>query len=442
MALHLAFDDTDARDGMCTTWLVNRVLETFPELDLIGLPRLVRLNPNVPWKTRGNAALTLTLGRGRGEPFAVAASLPRGPRVAYRDAEPARLDAHDAFDRLAAVVERHARVDAEGTDPGFVVATARPSRELYERAVTDVVPLDEAERALADVDAVAGGLKARRGLIGAAAALAWTPRDRTFEVLAYREPERIGTPRGVEPSSLLDVQRAFPSTFDSFDETNDEVVAVPSSPCPVLVGLRGERADDLPLALARVRGEAPREWTLFETNQATDDHLADLAAADARPFRSARMRGRILEAPWRDGGHVFARFGDDAGEVTLAAYAPTLGFRDVLAAMRMGDEAVACGGLHAAPAGGVTLALEKLRLDTLVAQREKVANPRCCLRAMQSAGREAGYRCLACGSKATRSAATWRDVPREARRGWHEVPASARRHLAKPLRRLVAPALA
>ena len=32
--------------------------------DVIGNPRLVRLNPNIPWKTRGNGAISLQLGKG------------------------------------------------------------------------------------------------------------------------------------------------------------------------------------------------------------------------------------------------------------------------------------------------------------------------------------------------------------------------------------------
>src|SRR5688572_14952347 len=67
--LLLAFDDTDSRDGGCTTHLAFHVLLAMPELALSGLPRLVRLNPNVPWKTRGNGAVVLPLG------------IPQGPQV-------------------------------------------------------------------------------------------------------------------------------------------------------------------------------------------------------------------------------------------------------------------------------------------------------------------------------------------------------------------------
>ena len=34
--------------------------------DIIGYPRLIRLNPNIPWKTRGNGAISLQVGKGKG----------------------------------------------------------------------------------------------------------------------------------------------------------------------------------------------------------------------------------------------------------------------------------------------------------------------------------------------------------------------------------------
>ena len=59
--LHIGIDDTDSVKGGCTTWLATEIIAELPEFDLIGPPRLVRLNPNVPWKTRGNGAVRLTI---------------------------------------------------------------------------------------------------------------------------------------------------------------------------------------------------------------------------------------------------------------------------------------------------------------------------------------------------------------------------------------------
>ena len=64
--LHIGIDDTDSVKGGCTTWLGTEIISELSEFDLIGYPRLVRLNPNVPWKTRGNGAVAFTFGKGIG----------------------------------------------------------------------------------------------------------------------------------------------------------------------------------------------------------------------------------------------------------------------------------------------------------------------------------------------------------------------------------------
>jgi len=64
-------DDTDSTKGMCTTYLTSEIMAEFSEVDMIGYPRLVRLNPNIPWKTRGNGAISLRLGKGLGKRFVI-----------------------------------------------------------------------------------------------------------------------------------------------------------------------------------------------------------------------------------------------------------------------------------------------------------------------------------------------------------------------------------
>ena len=64
--LHIGIDDTDSIHGGCTTWVATEIIKELSEFDLIGHPRLVRLNPNVPWKTRGNGAVSFTFGKGIG----------------------------------------------------------------------------------------------------------------------------------------------------------------------------------------------------------------------------------------------------------------------------------------------------------------------------------------------------------------------------------------
>ena len=52
--IYVGIDDTDSLDGGCTTWLVTEIIAELSDFDLVAPPRLVRLNPNVPWKTSQN----------------------------------------------------------------------------------------------------------------------------------------------------------------------------------------------------------------------------------------------------------------------------------------------------------------------------------------------------------------------------------------------------
>ena len=65
--MYVAVDDTDSSTWMCTTFLATELIRALDDLDLIGFPRLVRLNPAVPWKTRGNGALCIRVGKGSGK---------------------------------------------------------------------------------------------------------------------------------------------------------------------------------------------------------------------------------------------------------------------------------------------------------------------------------------------------------------------------------------
>jgi len=59
--MHIGIDDTDSTRNGCTTYIAALLVEKIEKLKarLIDYPNLIRLNPNVPWKTRGNGALCL-----------------------------------------------------------------------------------------------------------------------------------------------------------------------------------------------------------------------------------------------------------------------------------------------------------------------------------------------------------------------------------------------
>ncbi|MDX1596865.1 MAG: DNA-binding protein, partial [Nitrosopumilaceae archaeon] len=61
--LHVGFDDTDSPKGMCTTFLAYKIVDYLKQCktEFLDYPRLVRFNPNIPWKTRGNGAVSFTI---------------------------------------------------------------------------------------------------------------------------------------------------------------------------------------------------------------------------------------------------------------------------------------------------------------------------------------------------------------------------------------------
>ena len=426
----LGVDDTDSSQGMCTTYLAGDLIAAINKLglDIIGMPRLIRLNPNIPWKTRGNGAIAIHLGCGDGERIIIGDI--NGTRHGFpRCNDDGDLDT--VLQAADAALQRRAMFDDVDTNPGLVVVPEQLPRSLYQQAVHNIV---EQETARQLINAAGGryiGYKNGRGIIGAAAAIAWQPGDVTYEVITYRN----GGERWVDPASVQAMSHRFPSTFDSYDRENEHVQITPHSPCPVLYGIRGDDAEVLPEAMRSITSSKVARWLLFETNQATDDHLQRRRISQVEPYESVMVTGTVAGMPYTiEGGHVIFPLAGD-GCIDCVAYEPTKQFRDIVRQLRPGDRVTVCGGVRAAP---LTVNLEKIRVEQLVPCYQKQENPVCpkCGKHMKSRGKQQGYRCAICGSQATENEASFERVERGLQPGGHEVPVVARRHLAKPLHRI------
>lgn len=431
--MFVAFDDTDSTEFMCTTFLATEVIDAMREYDLIGLPRLVRLNPAVPWKTRGNAAVALRFGRGKGQ-AALAGMIRDTPVYCYQKMiEPA--PAGEALDRCSFLLDKWSRVK-EDASPGLVVTEKRPSPRLYWRAVRDIVEKEDVIKEIERIGAKRYELAGGRGVIGATAALSWRPRDRTFEVIAYRSRDRWGRPRHLTDASVLEMDRKFTSTFNNFDQCEGRRAISPHTPCPVLFGIRGDDPYVLPSAMLSLDSEPIDRWLLYLTNQGTDDHIIHNWTSLV-PDRSYDVQATVVEGPRTiRGGHVVIGTLTDRGHhrLEMTAYEPSKDFREVIRQLQVGDRIRAYGELRRSPR---TLNIEKLEIVALVHAYEKVSNPVCgtCGKRMQSMGTAGGYRCKKCRLKAPESAAERRKIERKIATGWYEPPVCARRHLSKPLKR-------
>lgn len=427
MVLWIGVDDTDSLQGMCTTFLATELVrELTSDLDLIGYPRLVRLNPNVPWKTRGNGAVCVRVGKGVGQARTIGRIGGSSVRAFPRGRSSGNPEA--VVGRVARIVERWSHFDDGNTNPGFAVLRSPARPWLYWRAVRTIVHRTEALRAVGQ-NSVVRGYKNGRGIIGALAATAWRPRDRTYEVLSYRREADWGSPRWLDPLSVVEVDRNFPSTFNNYDYENRRVVIAPRSPCPVFFGIRGDDPGVLPQALETVRSEPPERWMIFETNQGTDDHVVE--GLPMAPHTTVRFRGAVTTPPRTlRGGHVVF----SVGEYSVSVYEPSKGFRNVVRGLVRGDRVQVIGAVRDLPR---TLNLEKLHVESLIAGSRKVGNPICpvCRKRMKSGGRGVGFRCRICRRRAPALTADYVSIPRTLSPGWYEPPVGSRRHLSRPLKR-------
>ena len=398
----IGIDDTDSPQGMCTTYLgavlARRLIREHMQ---VREARLVRLNPNVTWKTRGNAAIMLDVEGDAGRAFAIACDL----------------------------VEELADFSCEKTNPGVVVTEQKPGPSFYHKAVKDFCTIDQAVAILEKEGARYRGWKKCRGLIGATAAVASELPDRTSEILVYREPARFGTPRSVDRQSLFDAEAAtFPHTWDTVDTTNDVIVCVPHTPDPVLFGIRGRSPQWVMAARQMVCSEKPGLEQIWVTNQGTDAHLLNGTIGALREGLSYWVRGTIADPPQTGtGGHVSFTVTDAAGTVRCMAYEPTKNFRQIVRQLIHGDDVIAVGSFKKG-----SINLEKIRVVSL-ANAEIIRPPFCtkCSKRMTSDGKGKGWKCKKCGARA--DVPDVQEIPRTLEPGWYEVPPTARRHLARPL---------
>ena len=444
--MYIGIDDTDSRKGMCTTYLALELVKEFEcELDLIGHPRLVRLNPNIPWKTRGNGAVCVRLGLGKGEKRTIGQLDGRPVHMWSEDGSSGTSKdvptVKEVLGRVRAIIEEYAHLDEKGTDSGIFISERRPPRALYLKAVREVVKISEARAGLPK-GSLFKAYNTGRGIIGASASVAWVPKDHTFEVLVYRERDRWGTPRDVNIDDVKLLDERFPSTFNNYDVRNRHATVVPATPCPILLGIRGDDPGVLPDAMRSIRSETKDRWVVFETNQGTDDHMVRRRTIER--YQSGILQGAIRDRPHDiQGGHVLFDMMvlPDGPTYTCAAYEPTKEFRHVVRALAPGDVLTVYGSRTST--NPETVNLEKLRIERLVGLTTKVGNPRCpsCGRSMKSIGRCQGYRCRKCGIKDRDVGArpTVIEEKRPLATGFYEVPVCARRHLFKPLKRMRVP---
>ncbi len=419
MLLHIGLDDTDSPEGGCTTYVAALLAERLLAMgaEFTDYPTLLRLNPNTPWKTRGNASVCLRLNLDES-----------------RQGEAKKV--------VVDLVDRYGEFLCENTNPGAVFHVGRvpgEAKEFSDRTMKQIVRLEDAEAIIDGCGMGAVGWKNRRGIIGALAAVGGSLEgDHTYELLTYRSPEYWGKARKLDEESVREMDRVLGSVmFNNVDERGRPLIA-PHGPDPVLYGVRGESAEAVYAASAIVRPLEPVErWMIYRSNQGTDAHFgAAVKVCELKPYNPAVVEARVVSPPDTImGGHVILRVADGSGEVDCAVYEPTGGLRSVAWALIPGDAVKVSGGVRET-GSGLTLNVEKLEVLHLADDVEH-RNPRCpgCGGPTESMGRGQGFRCKRCGRRDAGLEKVTAVKPRTVELRVYLPDRGAHRHLTKPLER-------
>ncbi|MEM2525298.1 MAG: tRNA(Ile)(2)-agmatinylcytidine synthase [Candidatus Methanomethylicaceae archaeon] len=412
---HLGIDDTDSLKFGCTTYVAALLIEEIIKYSkFIDYPNLIRLNPNIPWKSRGNGAICLRFYSNK--------------------------DEEELLDIALNYVEEFRDKKDEKNQPGIALLKGDVPKEVKdfgERALYEVLTLDEALFLVRKIGIKYRVINNGRGIIGAIASIGnILDRDYTFELIVYRKRELWNEKRIVDYESVVKFDKeTWPQTFNNIDYEEKRLLITPHGTDPVLFGVRGESPYIVKKALNYIKFENGERWVIFRTNQGTDAHLKKIYKInELKPYYSVIIEGRISKEPIIiPGGHVIFSIKDETGEVDVATYEPSGKLRMIVMKLMLGDKVRIGGGVRLLENGKITINLEKLEILELI--KEINVNPICpnCKKSMKSEGKNKGYQCKKCGIK-TKEKITIK-INREIKEGIYLPPSRSMRHLTKPLQR-------
>jgi tRNA(Ile2)-agmatinylcytidine synthase len=417
--LRLSLDDVDTQYYGCTTYAMSQVIK---ELISIGVsfndyPHLVRLNPNIPWKTRGNGAVSIIF----------------------------TYDNKDkVFDIANQIVyENYTKASKKSTPAIILFEEEFITSELVnfsEEALYKVLSVKRAKSIIQKYNILHKTYGGDLGLIGALAALANPLIEHTYELICYRLPKNFGLPRKVDEESIIKMsEQTFPYTYNNYDPISKRILITPHGNDPILFGIRGISPNKLVEAFNMIKvNEEISHFLIFKTNQGTNAHLNfPFRICDVKPYYSVKVKGHVKSNPIiSKGGHVFFLLGDGTSEISCAAYEPTKVFRNIILKLRVGDYIEVGGGVRP-PNRGHPLKLLNIEYINILELAEDYIyeNPLCpkCNHRTKSLGKNKGFKCKKCKSLFPNLAKEKKIIPRNITPGIYIPPPSAHRHLTKPI---------
>ena len=419
---HIGLDDIDDPGGRCTTHFASLVVELLSKnsVEWLDYPNLIRLNPGIPFRTRGNGAVAL---RFKSERDIITKTLPLIEQMI-----------HDYVDETY-----------PNTNPGLVIVDSKIPEEIQQfskQALWRTIPIRLAQRLIERYPLTHFSLGNGRGLVGALSAIGNSLHDDyTFEYLAYRSMDESSVKRRVDTESVIEMDRIMGKrVFSNLDDKN-RILIEPHGPDPVLYGIRGETAEAVIEAATHVNSaQSVERWMVFRTNQATGEHLGhQVRIQDLRPYMAAVVQGYVDTSPQIfEGGFVVFGIKDDTSRIDCAVYEPTRQFRDTVHMLLLGDEVKVHASVRPkSRTHGLTLNLEGLEILHLSPDIQS-QNPLCpkCKKRLKSAGTGKGFKCEKCGHRDPEGTKIEKQIERKISEGIYLPPISAQRHLTRSLSRL------
>ena len=415
--LNIGFDDTDSPKGMCTTFLAYKIVDLLKkqETEFLDFPKLIRFNPNIHWKTRGNGAVSLQI----------------------RTKNPSKIK-----NQIKKLVEKYSDIK-NGANPGLVFYESKKIPEQFTRfsklALWQLIHRNYAKKFATKNNIEFFYQGNGQGLVGAIGAIGYDFKDYTLELLSYRKNSKFGKERKLSAKSVKTMQeKTLPYTFNSFDNKKERVLITPHGPDPVFYGVRGENVNSLLHATKILKtSEKLAGYMIFKSNQGTGDHLKnELNTTNIRPYASGTITGIVSDEPKIvKGGHVFFSIVSDGHELHCAVYKPT-GITSVALSLIKGDKVCIGGGIRKASKNHPRI-LNLEFIDIINLEKNLIiSNPICkkCDKKMKSKGKNQVYQCIKCGNKSENK--TILEVPRNIKKQLYIPSVSAHRHLSRPLQRI------
>ncbi len=430
--LLIGLDDIDSYSGGCTTHFATYILEKTLELGgyLTDYPRLIRLNPDTPWRTRGNGAVALEV------------VLP---------------DRHVSYllDWLERALHKYILLNdglRPGTQPGIIILDGNSlNRSLYRRlyifsskALYKIISFEELDNILNSLgNSILKSISpyGKRGLIGSLAAIGnFLPFDHTYELIVYRKLSERGKERDIDLYPDIEMEDEY--SFAHVDLETNKALWTPHGPDPVIIGIRGDRVSKVLGIFNRIEKYLSYDrWVIYVTNQGTNEHFKQLLynKQEGRdPFNQYLGVFEMLSHPIRDVGghiHVYGKMNNDTVEVMV--YEPSSRLREIIEKLKPSDRVI-LGGVFkfSRDATDLMFNTQVVYFGSTPLSRDTLVKPICpkCGSKMESLGRGSGYHCEKCKyhikephtSKIYRS--LW--VPHLSLPPYRSI-----RHISKPLKR-------